>query len=141
MIATGNYVGRALPGKTFYDETEKGQMRVVVNLALRTDDDPLVGDVAVFLYFSEKAKPYSVQKLQALGFNGNWDTLETQSLDNDVDVAVTYETYEGKERIKADIRAGGGGFVPRSQMDGARKRQFLAELKAALPKPVKSLID
>jgi hypothetical protein len=136
MIQAGTYSGRAIPGRTVIDQTEKGDMQVVVGLQLFTQDDPHVGDVNAFLNFSEKAAPYSEEKLKALGYTGG--DVETVKLPNEVSVEVSYEMYNGKEKMKVNINTFGGAFKPRTQLDAKAKRAFLASLNATVKQPSNS---
>lgn len=85
-----------------------------------------------FLYFSDAAAPYAIERLRALGWTGD-DVSDLTGIDQrDVDVQIKYETFEGKQRMKVDISTGGGRIKLENQMDEKQKRAFAARMKAVL---------
>lgn len=95
-IEAGFYQGRVVPGSGAFGETKKGDVEALFQVLLDTGDY-----VHVRLNFSEKAQKYSVDKLRALGWKGGDLTFER--CPNEVTIQIKYETYEGEERMKADI--------------------------------------
>lgn len=105
------------------DTTKNGDDVMLVHLELIDAGE----QVTVKLFQSDKAKPYSDQKLIALGWKGKGHPLD--GLDNEVDVRISEETYEGKTRQKADIIAGGALKVkPFNTMSTTQKNDFLKRL-------------
>ena len=62
-IQAGTYVGRGIAGSEQYGTTSNGNDQIVVNLML-TD---IGEEVSTFLVFSEKAAPYSIERLRTMG--------------------------------------------------------------------------
>lgn len=72
----------------------------------------------VRLYLSDKAFPYTAEKLNSLGFNGDYasETMDFgDKAKKHTPLELRYETYEGEAREKWNL-AGGGGIekVPAS---------------------------
>lgn len=128
-IPAGFYRGRAIAGSEQYGNTRNGGEQLVIDV-----DVPSLGRaLSVFLYFTDKAAPYALEKLRACGWAGD-DVTKLVGIDkNEVDVAVKYETYNGEERMKVDIQAGGGGRVKLdAPMDDKSKRMFGARVAQML---------
>ena len=91
-IQTGTYKGRGIAGSEQYGVTSNGNDQVVVDLNLVD----LGESVSTFLNFSEAAAQYSIDRLRALGWEGN-DLSNLTGIDrNEVMVSVKYETWEGR---------------------------------------------
>jgi hypothetical protein len=126
-IEKGFYKGRAIKGAEQYGTSSKGNDQIVIDLDLGEH-----GQVSTVLNFSDAAAPYAVQRLRALGWKGD-DITNLQGIEiNEVDVRVFYETYEGKERMKAEISTGGGRIKLETPMDPRAKSAFGARMKAFL---------
>lgn len=123
-IAEGTYRGRAIAGSEQYGTTSNGNDQIVLNLEL-TD----IGEtVSTFLFFSEKAAPHSMKRLRLLGWKGN-DLANLEGIDeNEVDVRVFYEEYQGEQKMKVEIVS--GGTVSIQQVDDKGKKAFAAKYKA-----------
>ena len=137
-IPAGVYKGRAVVGSEQFGTTKNGTDQIVLDVNI-----PELGrQVSVILYFSTKAKSYSLEKLRACGWSGDDVTQLSGIGDNDIIVSIQYETYEGKERIRTDIVTGGGRIKLDAPMDAAAKRGFAARMKSAtkavpVPAPAK----
>jgi hypothetical protein len=116
-IAPGYDKARAVG--TELDVTENGNDVVIVHLQLDNG-----ASVSSFLHFSEKAAPYSIEKLRALGWPGG-DSLA--NLPDEATVQVKYETYQGTERMKVEIQ-GRGRVAAKNPPTEAHKREFLKRL-------------
>ena len=124
-IQTGTYKGRGIAGSEQYGVTSNGNDQVVVDLNLVD----LGESVSTFLNFSEAAAQYSIDRLRALGWEGN-DLSNLAGIDrNEVMVSVKYETWEGKERMRVEIVTGGGRVTLKDTMDDKRKKVFAARFK------------
>lgn len=133
-IPSGTYRGKGVLNSEQLGRTPNGTEQIVLELELVV---PMAGDVeerkrvSTFLYFSEKAAPYSIERLQALGWTGDDVGQPLVGIDrNEVDVSVSYETFEGKERMRVDILTGGGRVQLKHQMNDAERRQFGARFKS-----------
>ena len=126
-ISAGCYKGHAIAGSAQYGITRNGTDQIVIDVLL----SDLRRTLSIVLFFSEKAAPYSLEKLRACGWQGD-DVANLIGIDaNEILVSVAYETYEGKERMKTDILTGGGRITLDSPMDAAAKRGFAARMKAS----------
>jgi len=122
-IQPGIYKGRGIAGSEQYGHTSKGNPQIAIDLATNA------GRLTTFLYFSDEAAPFSIERLRALGWEGD-DLSSLVGIDrHEVDVSVKYDVYQGKQQMKVEILSG-GRFVMQQQMDDQAKRQFGASFKA-----------
>jgi hypothetical protein len=124
-IPEGIYRARAI--KAELDKSDKGDDVVVVMLEIQIGEGTM--NAITRLYFSEKAAPYSLERLRALGWPGG-TTFE--KLPNVVDVTVKHEMYEGKPQTKVDILTGGGGIKPKNPPSPAEEREFFQRINKAM---------
>lgn len=127
-IEPGFYKGRAIAGSEQYaTKNDKDQ------IALDLDIPALGRALTTFLYFSEAAAPYAVERLRACGWQGD-DVSKLVGIDqNEIDVQIKYGFHEGKEQMKVDIATGGGGRIKlENTMDERAKRAFAARMKPLL---------
>lgn len=84
------------------------------------------------LYFSPQAKPFSLERMRAMGWEGGLskeDVTDLKGIDkNEVDVEIRIEEYEGKLRPKVQILSGGGTFHSSKPLSPA---EFKAKLQAS----------
>lgn len=136
-IEAGIYRARALSGSAQTGHTSNGNEQIVLTLDLLD-----IGEqVSAFIVFTDKSAPYSMERLRALGWKGT-DLTNLDGIDsNEVNVEVKYEMYQGTEKMKVEIRTG-GGVVLKDKMDDKGKRAFAAKY-AALAKatPVVSSVS
>jgi len=124
-IPAGTYRAHGVAGSVQEGLTSNGTEQIAVQLFL----DDLGETVTAFLFFSEKAMTYSFDKLKALGWEG--DTTTYAGIDSkEAEVSISYEEYEGKERMRVDIRTGGGGVKLDRPMQGQQQQAFRAKLAA-----------
>lgn len=123
-IPAGVFRATAIPESLQEGTTEKGTEQIALQLFL----EDLGETVTTFLYFSEKAAKYSIPKLKAAGWDGSPGYAGLGS--KECEVEVSYETYEGKERMKVDIKDGGGGITLDRPLQGTQKDAFRAKLAA-----------
>jgi hypothetical protein len=128
-IAAGRYKGKAVKGSEQYNMLEGKAPCVAIDLKIAS----AAGDVfmTTFLYFSEAAAPYSYERLRALGWKGTGpaDLADLSTLDQEVDIEVTKEVYEGKERTKANILTGASRVTLTDKVD---PKIFAAKVAAML---------
>lgn len=131
-IPAGTYKGRAIKGSEQHGFTSKGTEQIVIDLEVTV---PMAGDVeekkrlSTFMYFSDAAAPYSLERLRALGWQGD-DVMDLVGIDaNEVDVSVRYEDYQGEDKMKVEILTGGGRVVVKEPMNDSQKRVFAARMK------------
>ncbi len=126
-VQAGFYKGRGIAGSEQYGITSNGTDQIAVDLEV-----PSLGRaLTVFLYFTDGAAPYAIEKLRAMGWQGN-DLSNLAGIDaNEVDVSIKYEEYKGDRRMKVDVVAGGGGRVKLdTTMTAAQKANFAARMKS-----------
>lgn len=120
----GRHKARGVAGSEVFGKSSTGNDQVQVSLALSETGQR----VTTFLSFSEKAKPYSMERLYALG----WQPGSEESLPgidrNEVEIDIKYEMYNGKESMKVDIVTGGAGIPEENRFAPKEKKSFLQSL-------------
>ena len=127
-IPAGTYKGRGVAGSAQLGMTRNGGDQVAIDVEI-----PSLGRTfTTFLFFSDAAKPFSIDRLRALGWDESSDDPSFPGIDrNEVDVVVKYETYQGEEKLKVEILTGGGKVTLKDTMTDGQKRSFMASLKTA----------
>lgn len=127
-IPGGVYKGRGIAGSEQYGATSNGNDQIALDLALAD-----IGETATtFLIFTDKSAEFSIQRLRALGWQGD-DLSDLTGIDrNEVDVEIKYEVWEGKERMRVQILTGGGRVVLQQTMDTKAKKAFAAKFKGVV---------
>jgi hypothetical protein len=123
--AAGYYSGcRGIAGSEQYGNSSTGNEEIWVKLTV----PDLGAEVMTRLSFSEKAASYSIERLRALGWEGD-DLTDLRGIDrNDVTICLKYEVYQGKEQMRVDIVTG-GRFEVQAPMDDHAKRRFGAKFR------------
>jgi hypothetical protein len=130
-IEPGIYRGKAIAGSEQYGETKNHNDQIVLDLQLDTGDT-----VSTFLVFSEKAAPWSIKRLRALGWQGD-NLADLTGIDSsEVDIEVKYEEYQGEMKMKVQIMVG-GTVTLENQFDDKGKKAFAAK-HAALAKATRT---
>lgn len=124
-IAAGTYRGKGIKGSEQYGQTSNHNDQIVLDLDLLD-----IGEkVSTFLVFTDAAAPYSIDRLRALGWKGN-DLSALDGIDeNEVNVQVKYEMFEGQEKMKVQILTGGGAVKLKDQLDDKGKKAFAAKYR------------
>lgn len=126
---------RAIEGSVQAGESSGGNNQLAIDLECL--DGPNQGMIlTTFLVFSPAAKPYSLDRLKALGWKGG-DTFAGIS-SNEVTIDVRFELYEGEDKLKVEIMTGGGRVKLDKLMGDQQKRAFMSELNSALSTSEKS---
>lgn len=124
-IPAGTYKGRGVEGSAQTGRSSNGTEQVAIDL-----DIPELGrQLTTFLYFSEEAAPYALERLRALGWDGSDDASFPGISTNEVDVKVWYENYKGEDKLKVDIVTAGGRVVIKDRMNEKEERGFMQRLK------------
>ena len=125
-IQPGYYKARAIAGSAQYGTTNNGNDQIILDV-----DVPDLGrSLQVFLTFTDASATYSIEKLRRCGWVGD-DVRDLSGIDaNEIEVSVSFETYQGKERMKVDIANGGGKFTLEKPMDSSSKDRFAARMKS-----------
>src|SRR5208337_1473042 len=107
-MRAGRFKARGIAGSQQYGEAGANK---TLQIAVDLNIPDLGRSVTTFLYFSTAAKPYSIERLRALGWKGN-DIRDLSGIDaNEVDVEVRSEPYEGKQQWRVEILTGPGRVV------------------------------
>jgi len=123
-IEEGVYKGRGIEGSAQQGVTSNGTEQVALDIEI-----PALGRaVTTFLYFSDNAAPYSLERLRALGWEGGDDPSFPGISKNEVDVSIKYENYQGEDKLKVEIVTGGGRVVLKTPMSDQQRRGFMARL-------------
>jgi len=118
--------------------TKGGSEQVVIKFVLSDiQGNPLGVTRSMYLSMSGGAWPYTRQKLEALGFNGDFDNpqFDPQKSSN-FEVLCKHDEYEGKTTEKWDLANWGGG--PEKASNDVIKRynaKWKAEVGSPPPKP------
>ena len=128
-IKAGHYKARAIKGMEHYGESGTGTLQLTIELNV-----PALGrSLKTFLYFSEAATPYSMERLRALGWSGS-DLRKLDGIDaNEVEIEIRSETYEGKPQKRVEIVTRG---TAAKTIDADAFAARVAALTAASGKPV-----
>jgi len=127
-IEAKRYKAQAVQGSFQYGLSSKGNEQIAIDLLLDSGHT-----VTTFLNFSEASKPFSEDRLVALGWEGSGTPLEEARLCNEVEAVISYREYNGKEQMSVDILTGSGRAKLKQTMDEAQKKAFLARLTGVAP--------
>jgi hypothetical protein len=109
----GVYKARAIKGSEQYGESSNKNQQIYIDFKF----PELNRQYTIILSLSPAAYPYSIQRLRALGWDGDRISDLTGIDKNEVDVDLTHETWEGKQQVKLNIRSGGGRIVAQNPVD------------------------
>jgi hypothetical protein len=123
-IEAGTYRAHGVEGSAQTGMTKNGNEQVAINLDLVD----LGRNVTTFLPFTDAAAPYSIERLHALGWKGGEDPSFPGISENEVQVQIKYETYQGKEQMKVDIVTGNGRVSLKDPMNDVQRRGFMSRL-------------
>lgn len=123
-IEAGTYRAVAIEGSAQYGTTKNGHDQIVIDMQL-----PDIGEqVSVFLVFSDAAAPHSMKRLRLAGWTGD-DLTNLEGLGStECEVVVKYEDWQGQQKIKVEILAG-GSVVLATTLDEKGKKAFGAKFK------------
>ncbi len=122
-IAAKRYKAHAVPGSMQFGQSSKGNDQIAIDLLLDSGET-----VTAFLNFSEAARPYSEERLVALGWAGAGHPLDEAELHKEVEVDIGYRDYQGKQQMDVNIVGSGGRVKLKSTMDDGQKNAFLERL-------------
>ena len=123
-IAEGIYKARGVEGSVQHGHTSKGTEQIALQLELLE----LGKMVTTFLYFSDDAAQFSLERLHALGWEGGEDPSFPGISRNEVDVQIRYENYQGKDQMRVEIMTGGGRVTLKQAMNDQERRGFMNRL-------------
>lgn len=136
LIPEGNY--RARVKSADFGFTSKGteQVQVVFDI-LDPDYD---GQTVIWWgYFSEKTAERTMQSLRYCGWKGDDVTNLTGINDNEVEIVVEHNEYNGKTnaRVAWVNRIGSGGMSIKTPMPEDKRKAFAKKMKALAVKTAK----
>lgn len=122
----GTYICHGVEGSAVADVTKNGVDRVTVKLRLDNGDgeSPDV-EVSAYLYFTEKSASFSFDRMKALGWNGVMDGKWEGIGSKEAECIVDYETYNGAEQMRVEIKTGKSRV---EQLPPADQAAFVARL-------------
>ena len=126
-IADGTYAARA---KTWaLGESSKGTEQIEVSFELQTEAG---GFIKWYGYFSEKAAARTIESLRIMGWAGT-DLNDLTGLDNnEVEIVVASEVYDGKIKQKVQWVNKPGGVGLERQLSPEKAKAFAARMKGAV---------
>jgi hypothetical protein len=135
-IPAGRYLGRCTgAADAQFGYSKNGNEQIALSFELLNEG--FEGERVTWFgsFASEEATKITMRTLRDCG----WETDSVTDLagieKNEVEIAVKYETWEGKRRMKVGVFAPGGGqFSMPNQMDEKQKNAFAAKLKGAAMK-------
>lgn len=121
-IPAGFYNARAIPGTEQFGSSDNG-----AQISFQVDMFEIKRQATTILAFAGKAKDISVDRLKAAGWDGNAAGL-TGLGSKEFQVEVKYETYNGKEQMRVEIKT--SAFAFKKPLGETEKRVFMAEIAA-----------
>lgn len=122
-IERKTYKCRGIEGSEQYGYSQAGQGQIALDLQLETGDV-----VTTILAFAGNAAPYAIDRLRALGWEGD-DLTDLRGIGClEARCRVFDETYNGETKMKVEI-VSGGMFSFKQEMDEGGKRQFAAQFR------------
>lgn len=112
IIQAGRHRGRCF-GHEFAFSSNKGTPQVGLGFRMSEGDVDENRVITAFRYFTDNSYEYSVADLRTCGWTGDdLATITLEDLQNEVELVIVHEEYEGKVRAKvAYINPIGGGMI------------------------------
>ena len=110
MLDPGTYRGYLKEAVT--SEGKDASLRMEVMFAIRhVSHDDAWQEIAeaertIYLYLSEKARPYTDAKLKALGFNGDFESpiFDARTREEGIDLVCRHEQYDGNTGERWELK-------------------------------------
>lgn len=120
MLKPGKYAAR--PVEHHFSQSSTGKDQIVVRLQIGEDH------ISWFGYFTDQTIKRTVESLEYMGYDGG--SLDDMVLDQEVQVELVMDNYQGKDRLKvAWINKPGGNAKPVENMSALEKRIQAASSK------------
>lgn len=127
-IPQGKYRARAKNADFGFTLNGKEQVLVTFDLL---DPDYDGETISWFGYFTDKTQERTMQALRYCGWQGDDVTNLDGISDQEVELVIEHETYEGKTRAKVKwVNRLGGGVTMKAPMAEAQRKAFAAKMKA-----------
>ena len=124
-IQAGVYQCKAIPGSVQCGISQKnGNEQLAVGLKVKLSDGS-VTQLTTILTITEKSEDLVRTRLRALGWDGSIDAGFVGLGSQVASVEISYEMYEGKERMKVDVVP---TFTFQTPMSDVDKRGLMARL-------------
>lgn len=134
MLNAGTYRGKATRGKLGLTSTGKEQVAVEF-----TFTDPPGQRLTWFGFFTDGTFDRTIESLRACGWKGNDlsefshpDGALPAGMENEVELVVEHEEYEGKVRARIAWVNSGGGLALKTALDEGQARAFAARMKGRI---------
>jgi len=104
------------------------------DITYRADDDAWIDldppiQRTIWLYLTDKAMPFTADKLDALGFNGDFSSPKFEQLGDGIVVAYSIDRYQGKQKERWDLAIGNHRGFEHDPIDIQTIRRLNAEYK------------
>ena len=115
MTPEGTYYGNLTKAETTEAGTGNPQIVVTFNVGHVARDgqwQPVsIGERRLFMALTDKARPYTADKLKVLGFNGSFGQprFSNEAMNEGVQLLCKHETYNKQVREKWELADWGGG--------------------------------
>ncbi len=115
MTPEGTYHGLLVKAETTEAGTGNPQIVVTFKVEHVWRDDAwclvAVGERRLFMALTDKARPYTADKLKALGFDGRFSSprFSKEAINEGVQLLCKHETYNQQTREKWELADWGGG--------------------------------
>jgi hypothetical protein len=132
MLKAGVFKGRAVEGSEARGLSPNGKHEMMIDVEFKHEGE--VYRRTTVLYFSQEAAPYSTARLRACGWKGDDLSEPLAGLGaNEIEIEVSYEEYEGKQRMKVQIASGGGQFKTKNPATDPKAWAAGAAMASGLP--------
>lgn len=125
----GYFKARGVAGSDQHGNAANGSEQIAIDLDVQVTPTE-TRRMTTILSFSGRAVPYSIERLEALGWDRSAD-LPMRGLDrNEVDVEIKWERNPttGEEQQRVEIKTTAGRFTFKAPMSDMQKRGFMAKL-------------
>ena len=113
-----------------YGDRENGNLELIVDFAIKFDDGVRVRSIPQ--YINASTLEFVIERLRACGWKGD-DISNLAGVDaNEIDIEVSVEEYQGKQRNKYNIMTGGGRFSVSRPVDPKMFNAKFAALRGAV---------
>ena len=100
---------------------KNGKLELIVYLDVLDEGGVSAGELTTFLYFSEGALKYSIEKLHAMGWKGTTPaelaSLSVEQISDQVSIKVEDTEYQGKPQRRVTILTKGGRITASNPVD------------------------
>lgn len=130
LIPKGKYAARG--GDPQFGYTSKDEPQVSVTFTLLAECEDQGREITWFGYFTPKTEPRTLESLRICGWVGD-DLANLGPLDNEVEIVVDHEEYQGEWQAKVRWvnRPGSGVFKMSKPMGAEQLKAFAKQMRGA----------